>query len=1663
MVKASKSLFVAVVMLHLLRLLQSQHQEPLQVRAKSLRWTQAYLLNMEAGRAKPPPAAWLAAKAAACAVVFKLRYQRLMVFLMVMEFKQFLMTINEEENEEERDRREPDPLVIIEGAAISLQLKVFVSLENETMEDLLYRVRRLALDEMGAAFPDELILRVANKPSAGTVAGAAEALKGVLPAENGLDITIAEAAVPIDLEADKDAAKNCEDIHQAAQKGNVGAVRHFLRVDPGSLERKDKDGWTPLHLAAAGGRVEVVALLLKSGASVEATTDSGGTALHRAALLGHAAVVEQLISAGAKVDPANRDGYTALHRAAGEGQDAVVGQLISAGAKVDAADKDGETPYDLAKKWGHHEVMGLLHPVFVALLSGRSCHCNSSEDRTVLELKEEAERKLAVSIKHIIGRNHEPLDESKTLAAAGVVPGNTLTAVIAASEAEKEESTGETEAEPLDEAQGLKDPRSFIDFLISADIRLVRLEFLLELHQDGVAMPRRQEAETMHTKSGATALVTLEEYQRLLVNDTTGHISIRADPDHQMVTVHFRSLSHMWESKQHPDPWGYQVGVVAELYQNLKGKGLVWVFVDLISLYQYRRNESQDRSFRKALDGMHTLYSHELVQVDILENLTPETMKVDGTIFVYDPTDDCMKWVSISSLEYNTAPHALRGWCQAEKEWARLRMMLCTAMGIPTPPEIFRQRMGQMKFTHRDDAEQVFQLQEKVFHEKALPYYQKLQYVVVNGIRLNGRDAIALLQSGAHDVQMESCQLQDEDAILIAGALMKDTTDRLRVLSLTGNGIGEAGRSALHKVMEQRPELKISMFKTRLSTWLLELVSSMASSSAYPVQAEAAVPIDPEADKAAAKYCTDIRQAAEEGNVGAVRHFLSADPESLERKEKDFGRTPLNSAAAYGRPKVVALLLRSGASVEATTDSGKTALHVAAAGGHAAVVEQLISAGAKVDAVDHQGLTALHYAANNGQAAVIEQLISAGATVDAADGNGRTPYDLAKSQGERQVMGLLHPELVSSMTSSSAHPVQAEAAVPIDPEADKAAAKDCEDIHQAAKEGNVGAVRHFLSADPESLERKGGGIYGEMPLHVAAGSGHVEVVALLLKSGASLETTDRRGFTALRVAAFHGHAAAVEQLISAGATVDAADSGGSTALHYAARLGRAAVAEQLISAGATVDAVDGNGKTPYDVAEQRGKRQVVGLLHPVFVALLSGRSCRCDSSEDRTVLELKEEAEKKLGVNIKHIIGQNHEPLDDSKTLAAADVVPGNTLTAVIAASEAENEEGTGETEAKPLDEAQGLKDPRSFIDFLISADIRLVRLEFLLELHQDGLAMPRRQEAETMRTKRGKTALVTLEEYQRLLVNDTTGHVSIRAGSRHQTVHFRSLSHMWESMQHPDPWRYQLGVVAELYQNLPDVVWVFVDFISLHQYKRSEPQDRSFRKALDRMHMLYSHEMVQVDILEDLTPEKMKVDGTVDIYDPTDDSMKSVPITSLILNSTPHALRGWCQAEKEWARLRMMLCTAMGIPTRPEIFRQRMGKMKFTHRDDAEQVFQLQAKVFHEKVSGTTHLHLEQLSQQDLEALHEALPYYQKLQYVVVNGVKLHGRDAVALLQSGAHDVQMESCQLQDEDAILIAEALMEKTTDPLRVLRLTGNGIGEKGRSALHKVKRPELKISM
>jgi ankyrin repeat protein len=64
-------------------------------------------------------------------------------------------------------------------------------------------------------------------------------------------------------------------------------------------------GWTPLHIAAAGGDVTVLTLLLEHGANVHATCNIGTTPLYQATVFGKkAAVVELLLAHGARPDDA---------------------------------------------------------------------------------------------------------------------------------------------------------------------------------------------------------------------------------------------------------------------------------------------------------------------------------------------------------------------------------------------------------------------------------------------------------------------------------------------------------------------------------------------------------------------------------------------------------------------------------------------------------------------------------------------------------------------------------------------------------------------------------------------------------------------------------------------------------------------------------------------------------------------------------------------------------------------------------------------------------------------------------------------------------------------------------------------------------------------------------------------------------------------------------------------------------------------------------------------------------------------------------------------------------------------------------------------------------------------------------------------------------------
>ncbi len=143
---------------------------------------------------------------------------------------------------------------------------------------------------------------------------------------------------------------------------------------------RDKDGWTPLHFAAAVGTPDNIAALAKAGADVEARGKDGRTPMHDAAKFGRPANIAILVIAGARVDARDEEWRTPLHDAAEFGPPANIAMLISAGANVNARDKHGLTPLHLAAWKGTPDNIAAL------LDGGASGIIRNSDGKTPFDL-----------------------------------------------------------------------------------------------------------------------------------------------------------------------------------------------------------------------------------------------------------------------------------------------------------------------------------------------------------------------------------------------------------------------------------------------------------------------------------------------------------------------------------------------------------------------------------------------------------------------------------------------------------------------------------------------------------------------------------------------------------------------------------------------------------------------------------------------------------------------------------------------------------------------------------------------------------------------------------------------------------------------------------------------------------------------------------------------------------------------------------------------------------------------------------------------------------------------------------------------------------------------------------------------------------------------------
>ncbi|XP_025898764.1 ankyrin-3 isoform X4 [Nothoprocta perdicaria] len=126
------------------------------------------------------------------------------------------------------------------------------------------------------------------------------------------------------------------------------------------VNRTTESGFTPLHIAAHYGNINVATLLLNRGAAVDFTARNDITPLHVASKRGNANMVKLLLDRGAKIDAKTRDGLTPLHCGARSGHEQVVEMLLDRGAPILSKTKNGLSPLHMATQGDHLNCVQLL-------------------------------------------------------------------------------------------------------------------------------------------------------------------------------------------------------------------------------------------------------------------------------------------------------------------------------------------------------------------------------------------------------------------------------------------------------------------------------------------------------------------------------------------------------------------------------------------------------------------------------------------------------------------------------------------------------------------------------------------------------------------------------------------------------------------------------------------------------------------------------------------------------------------------------------------------------------------------------------------------------------------------------------------------------------------------------------------------------------------------------------------------------------------------------------------------------------------------------------------------------------------------------------------------------------------------------------------------------
>ncbi|BDA44253.1 probable type-2 histone deacetylase 2 at C-terminar half [Coccomyxa sp. Obi] len=245
-----------------------------------------------------------------------------------------------------------------------------------------------------------------------------------------------------------------------------------------------------------------------------------------------------------------------------------------------------------------------------------------------------------------------------------------------------------------------------------------------------------------------------------------------------------------------------------------------------------------------------------------------------------------------------------------------------------------------------------------------------------------------------------------------------------------------------------------------------------------------------------------MHNAAEAGNIEAITTLLESEDELANLRVRDVDQcTPLHLSLLHGHLDVAAALLDHCPTLVNTRCEGALPLHMVACLSALPArkdfsidaVHLLLKHEASPFDRDDQGRLPLHWAAASGSAALAQVLLDAAHTAMAKD---RSPKDGEAEQAD-PLDGIPVTEARDKQGNTALH---------------LGARSRCPELLSVLLQGGGSAAAHVKNHD------------GQLPLHVAAKSGHVDgVKALMQAEPSTLVIKDLRGLTAQDWAAKRGH------------------------------------------------------------------------------------------------------------------------------------------------------------------------------------------------------------------------------------------------------------------------------------------------------------------------------------------------------------------------------------------------------------------------------------------------------------------------------------------------------------------------------------------------------------